>query len=195
MRLSAVLSNDQSGANWLEAALSKQQKEDEEYNTCVAGETVSVTLHFRNPLQVKLHISGVRLVCEFTPDTPASSPGGSGAATASSAAVKTTITRGSGAPVPGSSSWSLGQGGVLGPLGPIVPGRGTEAASTASPGMNGGVDDAHPLAGAGPVRPRHDHVRMRHIAGSQGCCFLLSTLMHRVATLQQAWQILCDYAP
>ena len=59
-------SNDQSGANWLDAPGGK--RDHEEFNGCVAGEPVSVAVQIRNPLSIKLRISGVRLVCEFTPE-------------------------------------------------------------------------------------------------------------------------------
>ena len=34
----------------------------------MAGEPVSVAVQIRNPLSIKLRISGARLVCEFTPE-------------------------------------------------------------------------------------------------------------------------------
>ena len=79
-------SNDQSGANWLDAPGGK--RDHEEFNGCVAGEPVSVAVQIRNPLSIKLRVSGARLVCEFTPEegTAAGSTASRGDASLSTAA-------------------------------------------------------------------------------------------------------------
>lgn len=47
---------------------SKQQTKDhEEFNTVVAGEQVAIAVQFKNPLAIKLRLSAVRLLVEFTP--------------------------------------------------------------------------------------------------------------------------------
>ncbi|MEW5318844.1 MAG: hypothetical protein WDW38_010029, partial [Sanguina aurantia] len=51
--------------NWLEGG--KQERDGEEFNTCVAGEEVCVHVEFRNPLSIKLKLSSVRVICEFEP--------------------------------------------------------------------------------------------------------------------------------
>ncbi|KAJ9512929.1 hypothetical protein QJQ45_029048, partial [Haematococcus lacustris] len=57
-------------SNWLDAAaapVKQETTEHEEFNAVVVGEPVSVRVQFRNPLAVKLRVSAVRLMCEFTP--------------------------------------------------------------------------------------------------------------------------------
>jgi hypothetical protein len=64
----------------------------EEFNTVAAGEDLSISVTFRNPLQIKLALSRVRLHVQFTPAdaaagsvapaAPAAGPGGGAAAAA-----------------------------------------------------------------------------------------------------------------
>ena len=136
-------SNDQSGANWLDAPSAKRSAED--FNGCVAGEPVSVAVRLRNPLAVKLRVSGVRLVCEFTPE-------GDGAAEA------------------GTSSGRVGGDGGAGGGGDLPPARGRPSFESSSNGgplhsqqqhhhqtsARMGEDD--PLARSGPSRPKNQYV-------------------------------------
>lgn len=67
----------------------------EEFNTVAAGEDVGVHVTFRNPLQVKLALSRVRLHVQFTPadkaapgaGAPAASPADAGGGGGSGEAV------------------------------------------------------------------------------------------------------------
>eukprot|EP00798_Chlamydomonas_sp_ICE-L_P000836 gene836-33567_t len=116
-------------SNWLDAP--KQQTQDnEEFNLAVAGEEVAVEVEFKNPLLTRLHVSGVRLVCEFTP-AEGGSPGPSGP-TALDAS-------------PADAQQSQAQDPLIDPL----------SHTLRSPG---GSEAPHPLAVAGPVRPKHEHL-------------------------------------
>ncbi|KAL6758247.1 ER-golgi trafficking TRAPP I complex 85 kDa subunit-domain-containing protein [Haematococcus lacustris] len=64
-------------SNWLDAAaapVKQETAEHEEFNAVVVGEPVSVRVQFRNPLAVKLRVSAVRLMCEFTPQAGLPAP-------------------------------------------------------------------------------------------------------------------------
>jgi hypothetical protein len=64
-----------------------QVKDGEEYNTVAAGEDVGVQVTFRNPLQLKLKLTGVQLVCEFQPAAAAPGSGVVGVAAFTAAAA------------------------------------------------------------------------------------------------------------
>lgn len=66
------------------ADLSKllQVHEGEEFNTAAAGEDISIQVTFRNPLQIKLVLSRVRLHVAFTPADQAAGAGAPAAAAA-----------------------------------------------------------------------------------------------------------------
>lgn len=55
-----------------------QVHDGEEYNTVAAGEEVGIDVTFRNPLAVRLPLSRVRLLVQYTP--PPAAGGGSSAA-------------------------------------------------------------------------------------------------------------------
>ncbi|PNW88325.1 hypothetical protein CHLRE_01g024400v5 [Chlamydomonas reinhardtii] len=62
--------------NWLvEGGGAKQERDHEEYTMCVSGEEVGVQVEFRNPLAVKLKVSNVRLICNFTHESDPSAAG------------------------------------------------------------------------------------------------------------------------
>lgn len=54
-----------------------QVHDGEEYNTVAAGEDISVEVTFTNPLSIKLSLSRVRLLVQFTPagEAGAATPG------------------------------------------------------------------------------------------------------------------------
>jgi hypothetical protein len=160
-------SNDLGSTNWLDAP--KQQTQDhEEFNTVVAGEEVAVNVEFRNPLQAKLRVAGVRLVCEFTPATSAAegsgsgdkagSTSGGGAGPHSSAALGSAppslqqqlLSRRHASSVVRVSSTSGGR----------LPGSSSMDGSLSGRGSmdGGGGDEEHPLARAGPLRPKNEYL-------------------------------------
>ncbi|GAX80359.1 hypothetical protein CEUSTIGMA_g7798.t1 [Chlamydomonas eustigma] len=140
-RLESCVSNDQSGGNnWLDTS-SKQQKDNEDYNSCVAGETITVAVQIKNPLGIRLRVSGFRLTCEFNPDPSVtlSAP---------------TATTG------GTSVLSAGSG--QDPSSVLLESRSAQSSSSTG-GPQGGIgdrEDNDPLARKGPSRPRNQHLQV-----------------------------------
>lgn len=77
-------------------------RDHEEYNTVPVGEEIAVEVTFKNPLQVKLKLSSIRLICEFQP-TPANPSNTAGSSSVDSTASNTDVV---GDGVDGSSSES-----------------------------------------------------------------------------------------
>ncbi|ERN15998.1 hypothetical protein AMTRI_Chr11g151670 [Amborella trichopoda] len=61
-----VPSVNPSGANWL-YSLPKSSRKNNDSHICVAGEPIKVDLEFKNPLQIPIVVSCVRLICKFSP--------------------------------------------------------------------------------------------------------------------------------
>eukprot|EP00877_Chromochloris_zofingiensis_P003658 jgi/Chrzof1/13293/Cz07g27240.t1 len=101
-RLEGVVTggSEMPATNWLDAV--KQVRDHEEYNTVPVGEEIAVEVTFKNPLQVKLKLSSIRLICEFQP-TPANPSNTAGSSSVDSTASNTDVV---GDGVDGSSSES-----------------------------------------------------------------------------------------
>ncbi|KAE9621728.1 hypothetical protein Lal_00032713 [Lupinus albus] len=52
--------------NWLELQSKLVSRKHSQSNVCVAGEAVKVNIEFKNPLQISIPISGVRLICKHS---------------------------------------------------------------------------------------------------------------------------------
>lgn len=56
--------------NWLDAPSHlRSNNEIQTSNTCVAGEDIVVDIEFKNPLNIAIEVTGVRLICEFLENT------------------------------------------------------------------------------------------------------------------------------
>lgn len=75
--------------NWMQRAasvakmsLSQKKTLAEQQSVCVAEEEVGVMVHLRNPLNIAIEVTGIKLVGTWTPDPPAKPQSGAGAAAA-----------------------------------------------------------------------------------------------------------------
>ncbi|KAL9264874.1 Trafficking protein particle complex subunit 8-like protein [Drosera capensis] len=53
-------------SNWLEVQTKLVSRKHRDANICVAGEAIKVNIGFKNPLQIPISVSNVRLLCQLT---------------------------------------------------------------------------------------------------------------------------------